>query len=35
MDALYARLVPAAPPPRRPNIPLTPAASWNPKKGAA
>ena len=35
MDALYARLVPSAPPPRRPNIPLPPAASWDPKKGVA
>jgi 4-hydroxy-3-polyprenylbenzoate decarboxylase len=35
MDALYERLVPGAPPPRRPSIPLPPAAAWAPKKGAA
>jgi 4-hydroxy-3-polyprenylbenzoate decarboxylase len=35
MDALYERLVPGAPPPRRPNIPVPPAAAWIPKKGAA
>jgi 4-hydroxy-3-polyprenylbenzoate decarboxylase len=35
IDALYQRLVPDAPAPRRPNIPAPPAASWIPKKGAA
>ncbi len=35
MDALYERLVPDAPPPRRPRIPAPPAASWLPKRGAA
>ncbi|HYG66650.1 MAG TPA: menaquinone biosynthesis decarboxylase [Anaeromyxobacteraceae bacterium] len=35
MDALYERLVPGAPPPKRPNIPPPPAAAWVPKKGAA
>jgi 4-hydroxy-3-polyprenylbenzoate decarboxylase len=35
MDALYERLVPGAKPMVRPAIPLTPAASWGPKKGAA
>jgi 4-hydroxy-3-polyprenylbenzoate decarboxylase len=35
MDALYERLVSGAPPPRRMRLPLSPAASWNPKKGAA
>jgi 4-hydroxy-3-polyprenylbenzoate decarboxylase len=34
MDALYQRLVPGAPPPRRMKLPLSPAASWSPKKGA-
>jgi 4-hydroxy-3-polyprenylbenzoate decarboxylase len=33
MDALYQRLVPAAPPPARMRIPLSPAASWSPRKG--
>ena len=35
MDALYARLLPGAPPPRRPRIVAPRAASWNPRKGAA
>jgi 4-hydroxy-3-polyprenylbenzoate decarboxylase len=35
MDALYERLVSGAPPPRRMRLPLSPAASWSPKKGAA
>jgi len=34
MDALYQRLVPGAPPPARMKLPLPPAASWSPKKGA-
>ncbi|HEY7725901.1 MAG TPA: menaquinone biosynthesis decarboxylase [Anaeromyxobacteraceae bacterium] len=33
MDALYQRLVPAAPPPARMRLPLSPAASWSPRKG--
>ncbi|MGB8931288.1 MAG: menaquinone biosynthesis decarboxylase [Anaeromyxobacteraceae bacterium] len=33
MDALYQRLVPGAPAPRRPDIAPPPAASWTPKKG--
>ncbi len=35
MDALYERLVPGAPAPRRPAIPAPPAAAWSPRKGAA
>ncbi len=35
MDALYERLVPGAPPPRRYAIPEPPAAAWTPRKGAA
>lgn len=35
MDALYQRLVPGAPPPRRPRIPAPPAASWVPRRGSA
>jgi 4-hydroxy-3-polyprenylbenzoate decarboxylase len=35
MDALYARLVPGAPAPRRPRIAPPHAASWSPRKGAA
>ncbi len=35
MDALYQRLVPGAPAPRRPRIPAPPAASWTPRKGSA
>jgi 4-hydroxy-3-polyprenylbenzoate decarboxylase len=35
MDALYERLVPGAPAPRRPNIAPPPAAAWTPRKGAA
>ncbi len=34
MDALYQRLVPGAPAPRRPRIPVPPAASWTPRKGS-
>ncbi len=34
MDALYERLVPGAPAPRRPAIPVPPAAAWTPRKGA-
>ena len=33
MDALYERLVPAAPRPRRPKIAAPPAASWTPPRG--
>src|SRR6266545_4322810 len=33
MDALYERLVPAAPRPRRPKIAPPPAASWTPPRG--
>jgi 4-hydroxy-3-polyprenylbenzoate decarboxylase len=33
MDQLYARLVPGAPPLRRPRIAAPPAASWTPRKG--
>jgi 4-hydroxy-3-polyprenylbenzoate decarboxylase len=33
MDALYDRLVPGAPPPRRPRIAPPPAASWTPRRG--
>jgi len=32
-DALYARLVPGAPSPSRPRIPVPEAASWAPRKG--
>jgi len=35
MDALYERLVPGAPAPRRPAIPEPAAAAWSPRKGAA
>jgi 4-hydroxy-3-polyprenylbenzoate decarboxylase len=35
MDALYERLVPGAPPMRRPRIAEPPAAAWTPRKGAA
>ncbi|HUK67105.1 MAG TPA: menaquinone biosynthesis decarboxylase [Anaeromyxobacteraceae bacterium] len=35
VDALYGRLLPQASPPRRPRIPLSPAASYKPRKGAA
>jgi 4-hydroxy-3-polyprenylbenzoate decarboxylase len=35
MDALYERLVPGAPPLRRPRISVPEAAAWSPKKGAA
>src|SRR5512142_2024485 len=35
MDALYERLVPAAPAPTRPRIAAPAAASWSPRKGAA
>ncbi|HZZ84053.1 MAG TPA: menaquinone biosynthesis decarboxylase [Anaeromyxobacteraceae bacterium] len=34
MDALYDRLVPGAAPLRRPRIPVSPAASWTPKRGS-
>ncbi len=34
-DALYERLVPGAPAPRRPRIPVPPAAFWTPRKGGA
>jgi 4-hydroxy-3-polyprenylbenzoate decarboxylase len=34
MDALYERLVPGAPPPRRMKLAEPPAAAWTPKKGA-
>jgi 4-hydroxy-3-polyprenylbenzoate decarboxylase len=32
-DALYQRLVPGAPAPARPRIPVPPAASWTPRRG--
>jgi len=32
-DALYQRLVPGAPAPVRPRIPVPPAASWTPRRG--
>jgi 4-hydroxy-3-polyprenylbenzoate decarboxylase len=35
MDALYERLVPGAPAPRRYALAPPPAAAWTPKKGAA
>jgi 4-hydroxy-3-polyprenylbenzoate decarboxylase len=35
MDALYGRIVPGAPPLRRPAIPPPPAAAWTPKRGAS
>jgi len=35
MDALYERLLPGAPPPRRPRIDAPKAAAWSPRKGAA
>ncbi|MBI5069053.1 MAG: menaquinone biosynthesis decarboxylase [Deltaproteobacteria bacterium] len=34
MDALYQRLVPGAPPPRRMKLAEPPAAAWSPRKGA-
>jgi 4-hydroxy-3-polyprenylbenzoate decarboxylase len=34
MDALYERLVPGAPPMRRPDIPLPRAAAWTPRKAS-
>jgi 4-hydroxy-3-polyprenylbenzoate decarboxylase len=35
MDALYQRIVPGAPAPRRPAIPPPPAASWTPRRGTS